>query len=363
MKVVHVGNIANAVYPIVKALRKKGVDAELYITYKERKEGNPVIPFLCDPRNFDKNLQKFPVWIKFIQTKSVFNILRDIRQLKGADIVQAYTLSPLYCAHMLRPLIVVSSGSDVREVLNNHSPMGVVLRYAYRKAKKVFYFNPDRKVVDGIRRGVGRKPEYLPPVVDTDFYKPGNGKEKEYILCTGSCDWRVKGTNILVKSFTELIKSKRFRKFRLVLMRRGSDFERTKELVKKLGVEDSVDFLNNLSAEELRKKITGASVCVGYCYDGKSGLPHFPTANLYYLSCGKKVISHMDLDAVKKAYNEDIPPITVTNSGDELTKALKTILIKGKTINSTRDWCIKYHGGEYTCNKLIQLYERVMMEK
>jgi len=311
---------------------------------------------LADPRNSDPSLKKFPKWIKFIQTKNILTTLRDIQQLKEYDVVQAYTLSPMYCAFVGRPLISVSTGSDVREVLTSKGLQGYLLRRAYNKSRQVFYFNPDKEVVDGIKKYTRHEPQYLPNVVDTDFYKPDGKADKSYIFCSSACDWRVKGIDILVRAFAEVVKEKKYKKYQLWLMNRGPDINRTKKLVQELGIAKSTKFLGFLTATELKKTINRAKLCVGYCKDAKSGISHFPTANLYYLACGKKVISHLDKEMVKKAYKGDLPPIMITTDKTSVAKAIRKGLTGKKDINRNRRWCLKYHNGDYVYNLLTKLY-------
>jgi len=237
MKVLLAGNLVNLGYTLSRELRKVGIESELIM------ERNP--HGISDPKTFDPNLlSKYPNWIKFIdRNKSGWKrgIIKTMRDRKY-DLIHAYTEYPIFAYVSRRRFIANPTGSDLRELAFSNSLRGILLRRAYHRAKVVVASSPE--VIELLSKLKVKHTIFLPVLMDLSFFKPNEHSsklDKFTIFHPVNLDWKVKGNDKLIRGFAKFVKE--FPQSLLIIVDRGIDSQRTHELVRKLELENNVQFV------------------------------------------------------------------------------------------------------------------------
>ncbi len=158
--------------------------------------------------------------------------------------------------------------------------------------------------------------------LDTDFFRPGNGKSKipKRLLFVGNTDDPKKGVLYLLQAMTHLPE-----KVTLAIVDDGAPFKAyAPELVQKMGLTRRVTFTGKISAEDLREHYTSAQVTVvPSLYEG-FGLPAAES-----MACGTPVVATRS-GALPEVVGEDAAGILVpTRDFQALARAIERILEDG----------------------------------
>lgn len=72
-----------------------------------------------------------------------------------------------------------------------------------------------------------------------------------------------KGNDVVFHAFAKYLRLSKYRRSKLVLVKKGHDVEHSRSLARSLGIEGSVEWLDEMKREELNKYYQGASICFG----------------------------------------------------------------------------------------------------
>ena len=72
-----------------------------------------------------------------------------------------------------------------------------------------------------------------------------------------------KGNDVVFHAFAKYLRLSKYRRSKLVLVNKGDDVEHSRSLARSLGIEGSVEWLDEMKREELNKYYQGASICFG----------------------------------------------------------------------------------------------------
>ena len=72
-----------------------------------------------------------------------------------------------------------------------------------------------------------------------------------------------KGNDVVFHAFAKYLRLSKYRRSKLVLVNKGHDVEHSRSLARSLGIEGSVEWLDEMKREELNKYYQGASICFG----------------------------------------------------------------------------------------------------
>lgn len=122
--------------------------------------------------------------------------------------------------------------------------------------------------------------------IDTDVFRPLEGVERrpQRLMATCSADAPLKGTRYLLRAYAKLLQT--YPELELLLVSKPQPGGKTEKLVKKLGLEDKIQFVSGISTEQMVKYYAEASVAVvPSVYEG-FGLPAGEA-----MACGVPVVS------------------------------------------------------------------------
>lgn len=122
--------------------------------------------------------------------------------------------------------------------------------------------------------------------IDTDVFRPLEGVERRplRLMATCSADAPLKGTRYLLRAYAKLLQT--YPELELLLVSKPQPGGKTEKLVKKLGLEDKIQFVSGISTEQMVKYYAEASVAVvPSVYEG-FGLPAGEA-----MACGVPVVS------------------------------------------------------------------------
>lgn len=354
MKILYAGNMANVGYMISRQLRKDGINVDLLIP----KNPSPT----SDPLIFDPSLNgNYPEWIIFYDKKKRSwkqDIIRIMRN-KKYDLIHAHVELPIFAYIARRPFIAHVLGSDIRELSFENSLKGWLLRRAYKRAKAIFFYEPlDPSLLNKLKLKTGI---HMPVMWDTSFFKPTTIEKNELegkfsIIHPANLDWRLKGNDILIKGFAKFVKN--YSNSILLIVDRGIDSEKTKNLVNSLKINDYVQYIKGpLSYSDLLNYYNKVDVVADQFF-----LDGIGSIGAETFSCEKPLLTYCTEETYGDLYPEP-PPAVNAHTPEEILKQLELLQNKefrNKVGKKGREWITKYRSPELISKKIIQVYEMVL---
>lgn len=240
MNVLHVNDVANVGYVLVKELASMGVNAKLLVLkehYTSRYAGS---------------YEDFVVRVTDID--GLFRLM-----FKNWDIIHVHYLRiPAYVASLaITPIILHVHGSDIRLAYDKSLYEGLIhrsLKYlTLKRSRRVLVSTPNLiALVKGILPDV-RNLSYLPNPIDTSYFNCSNARRlSEYfaslrdgvevlITMPTRVHFKTKGNHILAKILASINTSK---DYRLVMVRDGPDLPKLLELLGRTGLRRRALFIN-----------------------------------------------------------------------------------------------------------------------
>ena len=386
MRIALIGNLANVGYELTKFLRRKGIEADLFLYSPTSGDANPQ---LIDPEI--ESIQ--PQWIRYYDPPhqsgarllyplhKIWNYARFLLQnwqltckLSKYDLVHSFTgrlssgpFLSFYFEHGFKPYVATATGSDLREVTLMRNRRGRRMRRHFQKAKLVFSGFDEINVSQFKQLRLSQVRAYPAPV-DTDKWAPVPADSKksrnELLLFHPShLDWShkgsdrssMKGSDRFLKAFARYVKDGN--NASLILLDRGVDAVKTRELLRELHIEDKCEFLPETDREGLIKYFNKADVVVDQFDVGSSG-----GTCREAMSCAKPVMIYINTEYSDLVY-PDRPPVLNCNTEDEIYQQLLKASDKEyreQLGRQAREWILKYHHWEKAIDKLIFHYETIV---
>jgi glycosyltransferase involved in cell wall biosynthesis len=206
------------------------------------------------------------------------NILRS----KGDVYHVNYLLQDCYIALKLgkKPIIGHAHGSDLRSGLQ-HTVWRKIVSYDLDKCDRILVSTPD---ILGIAKQFRDDSVYLPNPVDTRRFYPrkrGEQGEKVKVLIASDSNWRVKGTDIVIKALGRIRD-----RVEVSVIEYGVDFAKTCDLAKSLGVD--LHTLPKVAHEEVREYYWNADLVIDRMRLGSLGM-----VSLEAIACGRPVVTYV----------------------------------------------------------------------
>jgi glycosyltransferase involved in cell wall biosynthesis len=261
------------------------------------------------------------------------------------------------------PYVAFEHGT-MRGLPFENTSRGRLLALGYRQAAKVIITNPD--VVAQARRLGVENYVFVPHPLDEEKYRPGPSKlradlEAEgvdlVLLCPSRHDWDVKGSDRILRAFAELVRTDR-PKALLLLNEWGAEVERSRTLVRELGVGRNVRWLRPLPKLRLIDAYRAADVVLDQFLIGTFGAVA-PEA----MACGTPVVMAFDSEIHKWCFSE-LPPVVDARTPEQIYSALRRLAEdeaeRARLGQLGRQWIERHHGWRLVAERQIKIYEEVL---
>jgi glycosyltransferase involved in cell wall biosynthesis len=176
-------------------------------------------------------------------------------------------------------------------------------------------------------------------------------------LCPSRHDWHVKGIDRLLRAFAELVRSQRPNTV-LLLFDWGQEAERSRELVRELGVENNVRWSPPLPKVRLIDAYRAADVVLDQFLIGTFGAVA-PEA----MACARPVVMAFDPSLHAWCF-PTLPPVVDARTPEQIYVELSRLaanederLALGQ---AGRDWVEGHHGWRVAVERQIAIYEELV---
>jgi glycosyltransferase involved in cell wall biosynthesis len=284
------------------------------------------------------------------------------------DIVQAYAIHPILTLLMTPevPCVAFEHGT-MREVPFEDGWRGRLLALAYRRASKVVITNPD--VVAQARRLGVENYVFIPHPIDETKYTPGPSELRARLEAEGADfvalspsrhDWDVKGSDRMLRAFAELVRGDRPNAV-LVLTDWGLEVDRSRGLIRELGVEPNVRWLSPLPKLRLIDAYRAADVVLDQFLIGTFGAVA-PEA----MACETPVVMAFDA-ALHDWCFPTLPPVLDARTPEQIYGHLRRLAADSservRLGRASRDWVERHHGWRLVVDRHIAVYDEVLRAK
>ncbi len=379
------GNIANAHYPVVKALRKHGIDAHLFVGDRDPAGWRPETD---DPELADN----YPDWIHngpWLRPSHSLAPWRSpvIDELKAFDLLVVSGSAPAIAQFVGRPMAFFTTGADLtvrpfpvafRHLRSGaghhiaHGALGLWQRRAIGKAAQI-WTQPFKPFTDALER-LHIDPSlvadiYFPLVVDTELFSPKTepspswvdelAPESDFVVFHPSRlvlddsplmlrSGQTKGSGEVLKGFAEFRKLTTAKNPVLLLPDSDASRERdeARQRIDELGIADAVVWAKPptppvFARTEMVHLYRRADVTVN-----EFGAGWFGWAALEAMSCGVPVVSRIDAVGIRRLYGAENPWIHANDAGDlaiELEKLASDRVSLARSGMQSREFVIRHH--------------------
>lgn len=275
------------------------------------------------------------------------------------DLVQGYAfhaLLPLFTP--TRPFVAFEHGT-LRDEPFAGTPRSRLLALAYRAADAVVITNPD--VLPSAQRLGLERYVYVPHPVDETKFTPADATTREtdefVVFAPARQDWAVKGNDRALHAFAALAKSGVTRPA-FALTEWGVDLERSRVLVRSLGLEELVRWTPPFPKRRLVEAYRAADVVVDQFL-----IPTFGGIAPEAMACGRPVVTAYDPSLHAWCLEED-PPILPAATAAEAFEHLRSLALdeddRGRIGRAGRAWVERHHGWRLVAERQARLYESLV---
>ncbi len=278
---------------------------------------------------------------------------------KKYDLIFGYTTDAIYpLLTNFHPYVAYEIGT-LREIPFENSPRGRLTALAYRKADLVFISNSDN-LTSARKLGLTN---YVPiPHAVEDKWHPGKianncPHSEKIIFSPARHDWKIKGTDLFIKAIPEIIKKSHW-PLKFVFCDWGVEVFRSKQLLRKLAVEDRVQWLRPLPRYQLAKWVQKADVIIDQLI-----LPSMGALAPEAMLAGKPLIISYRHEICQWMFPQK-PPLVSAYSKTEVIHQVIRLLNNPKLAQKIgkegRFWFYKYHSKKIVTQILIDNLKKVM---
>lgn len=374
------GNTANSGYPVAKELRKMNYDVDLALNlsdsvfcFPQWEEGNITNdsdPLQLNPREIMDSWNS-PDWIRYFDTYSkvprkkllLEKLCSRINLLKMAreyDFIEAHFPFPLYLQFSRVPYITFDTGW-IRYAPSGNKFFDKLTRRGYKKSKAIILTNPDTyEMVDSLSYLDKEKIFFSPFSIDPEKYKPSDHhrlrdlfvKNGEILLFSPTRqEWNVKGNDKMIKAYAKFVK--KFPNSKFVIVSWSVDQERSKSLVKDLGITNNIIWIKPVDKNKLIEYYNASDIVLEQFLIGSWG-----AATLEAMSCGKPVLMFYNKSLILRAFGEE-PPILNSFTEDEIYSNLIMLANDPETRKfvgqKSREWIIKTHSPNIVAQRHLEI--------
>lgn len=375
MKLAWIGNLGNVGFNYVKLLNEGGIKAFLFfpkINLKKNRSGNPERewkgasqePFICTYYRDYVNYVLNRIGVLGPLSRHELYIGRNF------NLIQAQTGNEISALRIKRefglPYTGTATGADLSELAFAESPLGDLYRKALEEASHLFLVNIDQfNTLDKLSLKLNSC-SFLPFCINFDKLEKVNNQiaKKIVFYSVARLDWTsssrasIKRNDIFFKGFASYIKQNAVENFELRIADWGVDRQKTRELIKSLGIERYVSFIPVGVKKVFYDNLKQANIVVDQFKLGAIGMAAFES-----MAMCRPVFAFCDQRLAQKAYGVEIPVINCANE-EEICQNLK-LLTPGYVMEKSRqslEWVSKYHSREYIFQILNNTYRCIHKE-
>jgi len=367
-------NMVNNHWLIAKALRRAGLEVDLIISAKDFGMSLPhweeadivgVNPYTIDIDELSR-FYTLPEWVKIWDPRDLYVSPRGVIDLlymvKGYDLVQLAPPSVIYLQFLRKKFIVHETGW-IRRFPFLDGAAEKLARRGYAKAECIVMTNPDSY---GLLQKISyRKEVFIPFIVETDRYEPIDVEREDDTLSffhPTRQAWSVKGNDRLIRAFGKFINNGYKAKLDMVDWGTPEDTEQSRNMIKRLGIEENVQWLNPASKPRLIQLYNQSdAVFDQFGRSDQSGGSYGTTAP-EAMACGKPVVMYLEQYWNRKCYGE-IAPVLNARTPDEIFEAMVALTdpdFRRRLGDKGRRYVIQHHSSETIARQYVRLYEETL---
>jgi hypothetical protein len=397
-KIALIGNMNNNHFSILRYLVDLEIDAHLYLFMSE------INHFLPDNDTWEIDKYKFRIHNLKCGSpiKDIFSFdFIEFNQFRNYDILIGCGLSPFYLALLgIKLDIFIPYGSDLYDYpfhkFKMDSPknflreiFGQMLLRKFQKkgirlARKIVVFDFSKTYEVAINKlGVNTQKLHIPMVfcennafvvlpkaildklsrIKNNFVIMQHSRQYWHASIDSANAEDMKHNNLLIQAIGKLVENENHN-IRCVFSEYGPDFNRSKELIQKLGLDEYFIWLPKMS-RKLLLKIINEYVDIGADQFGGS---YFGGTGYEVLACGKPLMNSIKIEP--KRYEEitgiDFPPIINVSTPEEMAEAISFYMGTPEALASlaqkSKLWFNK-NCGSGLIDAYIELFNEIMTEK
>jgi glycosyltransferase involved in cell wall biosynthesis len=190
--------------------------------------------------------------------------------------------------------------------------------------------------------------EIRPPDDQVVFFHPAR---QDWLLADPSM---IKGNDRLIRAFAGI--SRRYPSAQLVMIAWGRDLEATRDLIKSLGVEGKVQWLDPMRKQDLWRTYLSSHAVLDQFV-----LPSFGGVTFEALALGCRVITNVDFGAAERFFSK-APPIYSASSEAEIYEILERIILDRNDLAGVGDagaeWIKRYHSAVKIVELQLETYRK-----
>jgi len=329
---------------------------------------NDYLSYLC--REYERLLGTILTQLTKKEIKKV--VIQSVRRgyqklFSKYDIIQAYgvwePMYPLLLSPAI-PLVTFEHGS-MREHPFMGETVGKLLALAYKKAHKNIITNGDS--IHAIKRLGLDNYVFIPHPVDDTKFRPRETTLRKKLQDEYGCsfilfaparqNWYYKGNDKVFQAFASLLKYFGKGGIKLFVSNWGQEVDRSKELVKELGIEKEVIWLPPICKPRLAEYYNASDVVLD-----QFTLGAFGTTTPEAMACGRPVILFYRPEDHEWCFKNH-PPIANAYSSGDIFKSIKNLLNNPQKRESIGRTSLEWYKNNYSLSevvsRLIDIYEDI----
>ncbi len=284
------------------------------------------------------------------------------------DVIQGYALSAIIpqMSGYGHKTTCYEHGT-LRDIPFENTPRGRVCAHTYRQTPAVFITNTDC-VAAADRLGIPRERQHPIPHAFNDLkladYCASRASqisrpEQPTFIAPARHDWRgdiSKGNDIVLQAAKIL--SDEGADFKLRLVRWGEDIAASEQLIRDLGIEQHIEWLDLMPKEDLWDQYL---TCDGIL--DQFILPALSGVGFEALACGKPLFTRIDPTVLKAFFGAE-PPLLNVDTPEKLAKAMSTLIQDRSAYDdigrAAAEWAKVYHSSARVMSLQLDVYERMV---
>lgn len=380
--------MANDGYAVAKELRKMNKDVDLGINISDFgmalpqwEDGNfndKIDPYTLNKNDLE-NSWKSPHWIKYFDFKNKVSRTRHllekiqarinlIKMIREYDVTEAHVPYSIYTQFSGKPYVSYDAGW-IRYFPSGKGIRDKLARRGYAKAKKILFTNADTWHMFESQTYLDvKKIHFVPFAIDPEKYKPQDtselrskfvSKDDLLIFSPARQIWKEKGNDKMISAFAKFVKKYPNSKF--ILVDWSIDKEKSKSLVKRLGIENNIVWINPVPKNQLIQYYNASNIVIDQAILGGWG-----TSTPEAMCCAKPTITswagknRTDEPIVIKCFGE-VPPTLhgwhIDEIYENLLKLAKDDEYRIELGKQCREWVIKTHHPRRVAEKHLKVLE------